>query len=119
LAWSAGVWVADGVQAWLLLRALGASGRWLPLFATGGFALATVVGVLVLVMPAGAGAREGAIVALFSSVLAPSTATAFALVSRVLFTSADAIAAALAAISARLAGADAPNQAADTRAGRQ
>ncbi|MDQ1402796.1 MAG: glycosyltransferase 2 family protein [Actinomycetota bacterium] len=106
LTWSIAVWVCHGAQAWILLRAFGASGRALPLFATGGFALATVVGVLVLVVPAGAGAREGALVALFSTVVAPSTATAFALVSRMVFTSADAIAAALASIAVRFSGDD-------------
>lgn len=65
--------------------------------AAGGFAAAYVVGVAVVVAPAGVGAREVTLVALLAPAVGLATATAMALVTRVLHTAADL---ALAALSA-------------------
>ncbi|TIC84212.1 lysylphosphatidylglycerol synthase domain-containing protein [Nocardioides sp. GY 10127] len=66
--------------------------------ATAAFAAAYVVGVLVVVAPAGVGARELALVALLAPAVGVGHATAIALVTRVLQTAADFAAAALATL---------------------
>ena len=60
----AAMWLLLGVHAWILLRQIvpGSSISW-PL-ATGVFALAWLVGFLVVLAPAGAGVREVAILSL-------------------------------------------------------
>jgi uncharacterized membrane protein YbhN (UPF0104 family) len=90
--WSAAMWLLLGVHAWILLRQIvpGSSISW-PL-ATGVFALAWLVGFLVVFAPAGAGVREVAIVLLLGSVATQPQAASFALASRVLMTLADAVA---------------------------
>ena len=66
--------------------------------AAGGFAAAYVVGVAVVVAPAGVGAREVTLVALLSPAVGLATATAVALVTRVLHTTADLTLAAVSAL---------------------
>ena len=90
--WSAVMWLLLGVHAWILLRqvAPGPSVSW-PL-ATGAFALAWLVGFLVVFAPAGAGGREVAFVVLLGAVATAPQALGFALASRVLMTLADAVA---------------------------
>ncbi|WP_062465367.1 lysylphosphatidylglycerol synthase domain-containing protein [Demequina soli] len=88
-AWSALMWVVLGVHAWLLLREL-APGSGLAI-ATGAFAFAWLVGFLVVVAPAGAGAREAALVVALAPVATPAQALTLALVSRFVMTAADAI----------------------------
>jgi len=90
-AWSAANWIALGAQAWLLLRVLspGTDGLW-PL-ATGAFALAWLVGFLVVFAPAGVGPREAAFVVLLAAVATRPEALALALMSRFAMTLADAI----------------------------
>ncbi|WP_062517440.1 lysylphosphatidylglycerol synthase transmembrane domain-containing protein [Demequina gelatinilytica] len=88
-AWSALMWVVLGVHAWLLLREL-APGAGLVI-ATGAFAFAWLVGFLVVIAPAGAGAREGALVLVLAPVATPAQALSLALVSRFVMTAADAI----------------------------
>jgi hypothetical protein len=92
ILWSAVMWLLLGVHAWILLRSIapGPSVSW-PL-ATGVMALAWLVGFVVVFAPAGAGAREAAIVFLLGAVATPAEALALALASRVLMTLADAIA---------------------------
>ena len=89
------------MQVWrLLLAALGSPCR--PgscsgaLLAIGGFALAWSIGFVAVFAPAGAGVREVLLVALLSPVLGVGAATAVALVSRVLTTVGDLLAAGLA-----------------------
>ena len=90
-AWSVANWLALGVQAWILLDALtpGTEGLW-PL-ATGAFALAWLVGFLVVFAPAGVGPREAALVVLLAAVATRPEALALALVSRFAMTLADAL----------------------------
>ena len=86
-------WVAVGLQVFVLSRAVGVdwpTGSALAL-AVGGYALAWLVGFLVVLAPAGAGARElvlGAVVALATG---SGAAAVVVLGSRVLLTVADLV----------------------------
>ena len=89
-------WLAAGTQVWLLTGALGAPMTWRTFaLAVGGYAFAWAVGMLVVVAPAGAGAREVALIAALSSVLGGGEVLVVVLISRVLFTVADLAAAGL------------------------
>jgi uncharacterized membrane protein YbhN (UPF0104 family) len=92
ILWSAVMWLLLGLHAWILLRSIapGPSASWL--LATGVIALAWLVGFVVVFAPAGAGAREAAMVFLLGAVATPTEALALALASRVLMTLADAVA---------------------------
>ena len=94
-------WACYGTATWLLLRPLepGPQG-WGPEgfgLAVGGYALAWVVGFLVVVAPAGVGAREAVVVAVLGPVVGVTEALSVALVSRVALTVADLGLAALSA----------------------
>ena len=97
LGWSLGSWIFYGLQIWLLATRLGAPRGTAALLAIGGFAFAWSVGFLAVFAPAGAGVREVLLVALLGPVLGVGAATAVALVSRVLTTVGDLLAAGLAA----------------------
>lgn len=73
-AWALLAWVVVGLQVWVLGIGMGqeVSARSLGL-AVGGYALAWVVGFLVIIVPAGAGAREGVLIAILGGTL-PSAA---------------------------------------------
>ena len=90
-AWSVLMWLLLGLQAWLLLRELAPGPDSTYVLATGAFALAWLVGFLVVIAPAGVGAREAALVFLLGSVATGPQALSLALVSRFLMTAADAI----------------------------
>lgn len=96
ITWAIGSWLAAGTQVWLLAVGLGgaADGRTFAL-AVGGYALAWAVGLLVVIAPAGAGARELALIAVLSSVLDGGSLLVLVLLSRVLFSLADLAAAGL------------------------
>ncbi|WP_432509751.1 lysylphosphatidylglycerol synthase domain-containing protein [Kineococcus sp. SYSU DK001] len=89
--WAMASWVAVGLQVFVLTRAVGSdwsTGSTLAL-AVGGYAVAWVVGFLVVLAPAGAGARElvlGAVVALATG---SGAAAVVVLGSRVLLTVSD------------------------------
>jgi hypothetical protein len=85
VAWALVAWVAYGVHVWVLTGQFGAGG--LPLLArtTGAFAVAWCAGFLLVVVPAGAGVREAALVLLLGGVLTRPQATVVAVVSRLLF----------------------------------
>ncbi|MAP62557.1 MAG: hypothetical protein CMH34_02165 [Microbacterium sp.] len=87
-AWSAAMWLVLGVQAWVLLREM-APGTTFVL-AAGAFAFAWLVGFLVVIAPAGVGAREAALILALSTVADPGEALSFALISRFVMTLADA-----------------------------
>jgi uncharacterized membrane protein YbhN (UPF0104 family) len=93
LTWSFGAWILYGLQIWLLATRLGAPRGTTALLALGGFAFAWSVGFLVVFVPAGAGVRDLLLVALLSPVIGVGAATAVALVSRVLTTAGDMLAA--------------------------
>jgi uncharacterized membrane protein YbhN (UPF0104 family) len=89
ICWSLLGWLAYGGQVWLLAHDLGAGGaRLLPL-SVGGFALAWVAGLVLVIAPAGAGVREAVLVAVLAPALSAGAALLVALVSRLLMSFAD------------------------------
>lgn len=96
VAWGVGSWAFAGLQVWALAIPLGAP-RDLRTAAlcVGGYALAWAMGFLVVIAPAGAGAREVALFAVLSTVLGRGEVVVVVLLSRVLFTVADLLAAGL------------------------
>jgi uncharacterized membrane protein YbhN (UPF0104 family) len=99
--WSLVMWVCFGVHAWLIARDLGGGDDQLLLLATGAYAVAWVVGFLIVFLPAGAGAREAALVLVLGPLLGNGKALALALVSRILMLVGDLVAVGIAVISAR------------------
>jgi hypothetical protein len=89
-AWAIGSWVTAGLQVFLLAVPLGAPADAHTLaLSVGGYALAWAVGLVVVVAPAGAGARELALAAVLSAVLDGGAVVVVVLLSRVLFSAAD------------------------------
>ena len=74
------VWLGWGGIHILLVRGVGLDVAWWAL--TGAFAVAWVLGYAAIVMPAGLGVREGALVLLLSPLMVAGGAALFALVSR-------------------------------------
>lgn len=104
VGWQVLAWVSFGLQAWLLVRAVDPSDELVALpLAVGAFALATTLGVLFVLAPAGAGVREGILVLGLAPVLTAGQATSVALVSRLLAVLSDAAAAGAALWFARSA----------------
>jgi glycosyltransferase 2 family protein len=100
--WAVVSWLCYGVHVWLLARRLGAEGGallWLQ--CTGGFAAAFVSGPLLLVVPAGAGVREAAVVLLLGSTVTAPVAAVIAVVSRLLFVAGDLAWSVVAVVAAR------------------
>lgn len=89
-AWSLAAWLAYGAQALLLTSGLArvGFGRVIPLV-VGGYALASIAGLLFIIAPAGAGVREAVLFGLLTLIVVPGAATAVALVSRLVVTVAD------------------------------
>ena len=84
--WSIGAWLLYGLQVFVLARQLGANGGWLLLLqCTGAFAVAFASGPLLLVVPAGAGVREAALLLLLGPTITAPRAAVIAVVSRLLF----------------------------------
>lgn len=87
LGWSAAMWLAYGSHLMALSRGITAE---LDLaFSTGSFAAAWVLGFLVLVAPAGIGAREGIMVGLLVARIGAGPALAVAVASRLVMTVGD------------------------------
>jgi hypothetical protein len=99
-AWNLLQWLFYGVHLWLLANSVGAPGLSGFLRCLGGFSLALGAGILFVIAPSGAGAREALIVAALSGVMSEGEALGVAVVSRMLFTLADIGLAAVAAVSA-------------------
>ncbi|HEU4676466.1 MAG TPA: lysylphosphatidylglycerol synthase transmembrane domain-containing protein [Motilibacteraceae bacterium] len=107
--WLLAFWVAAGLHIWVLAVDLGApAGRSLPA-AVGGFALAFCAGVLVVLLPAGAGVREVALTAALGTVLPAGAAVAIALVSRFLLAVTDGLLAGVAWLLDRSPGLPVPS----------
>ena len=85
VAWAMVSWVAYGLHVWVLAGQFGAGGPSQLARATGAFAAAWCAGFLLVVIPAGAGVREAALVLLLGGALTRPQATVVALVSRLLF----------------------------------
>lgn len=84
-------WLVSGLHLWVLAVALGASPSAALLPCVAGFALATVAGTLVFVVPDGLGVREGVLVAVLSSCLPLPAAVVVATASRVLLICSDVV----------------------------
>ncbi|MEV0591215.1 lysylphosphatidylglycerol synthase domain-containing protein [Nonomuraea cavernae] len=103
VAWTALGWFVYGLHIWLL------AGRWdLYVIATGAYAFAWATGLLFFVVPAGVGVREGALVLVLTPLIGTPAALAVAVVSRLAFTLADAVAAGVAWLLGRQAPSSAP-----------
>jgi uncharacterized membrane protein YbhN (UPF0104 family) len=102
--WSIVAWLLYGLQVFVLARQLGAEGGWLLLLqCTGAFAVAFASGPLLLVVPAGAGVREAALLLLLGPTITVPRAAVVAVVSRLLFIVGDLAWAGAAALAARRA----------------
>ncbi len=102
--WALMMWLLFGLHAAVLVHDLApASPGRTALLGTGAFALAWVVGFLVVIAPAGTGPREAALVLALAPVLGSADALLVALVSRVVMVVADAAAAGVAAAVGRRA----------------
>lgn len=101
--WTLLAWLAFGAQVLVLLVGAGAPlGGESVVAALSGYALAWVVGFLVVFAPAGAGPRELVLTALLAPLLGTGQALAVVLVARVVSTVVDLLLAGLAALSARV-----------------
>ena len=114
VTWAALAWVVAGLQVWLVAVELGmvADMRTFAL-AIGGYSLAWVVGFMVILVPAGAGAREGVLLAILVGSLPGGATILLVLVSRALLTLVDlgyAAAGGLVARQARKTLASAPRE---------
>lgn len=89
LAWMVPAWLSYGLGGYLLAAPLGASGPLLLVLCTGAFALGWLVGLLVVIAPAGVGAREAVLILVFTPALGVAGATTVALLLRVVHTVAD------------------------------
>jgi glycosyltransferase 2 family protein len=102
--WSIVAWLLYGLQVFVLARQLGAEGGWLLLLqCTGAFAVAFASGPLLLVVPAGAGVREAALLLLLGPTITAPRAAVVAVVSRLLFIVGDLAWAGAAALADRRA----------------
>ena len=102
-AWALASWAAVGLQVLVLARAVGLdwpAGSALAL-ALGGYALAWLVGFLVVLAPAGAGARELVLGAVLALATGSGGAAVVVLASRVLLTLADLLLAGAALLGSR------------------
>lgn len=79
-------WLVSGLHLWLLAVAMGAPPGRSLLLCVGGFGLATVVGLLAIVVPDGLGVREAVLLAALAAVLPVPAATLVALSSRLVTT---------------------------------
>ncbi|HSP60791.1 MAG TPA: lysylphosphatidylglycerol synthase domain-containing protein [Ornithinimicrobium sp.] len=93
-AWSLASWVAIGLQVLVLAVAVGADPG-LPLLrlSVGGYALAWIIGTALVFLPAGVGAREAVLALAVAPVLDAGGVLVVVLLSRVLLTLADLVAA--------------------------
>ena len=89
VGWALLSWLLYGTQVWVLARMLGVGGVGVLPRSIGAFAAAWCVGFLVVIAPAGGGAREAALIVLLGSGVGAARATVIAVVSRLLFTVGD------------------------------
>jgi glycosyltransferase 2 family protein len=100
--WALVSWLCYGAHVYLLARRLGVEGGallWLQ--CTGAFAAAFASGPLLVVVPAGAGVREAALLVLLGSTVPVPVAAVIAVVSRLLFIVGDLAWAGVAVLAAR------------------
>jgi glycosyltransferase 2 family protein len=89
VTWGLVSWLLYGIHVWVLARMLGVGGVGILPRSIGAFAAAWCVGFLVVIAPAGGGAREAALIVLLGTGVGAARATVIAVVSRLLFTIGD------------------------------
>jgi uncharacterized membrane protein YbhN (UPF0104 family) len=89
VSWGLVSWLLYGIHIWVLARMLGVAGVGILPRSIGAFAAAWCVGFLVVIAPAGGGAREAALIVLLGTGVGAARATVIAVVSRLLFTIGD------------------------------
>ncbi|MEV4562653.1 lysylphosphatidylglycerol synthase transmembrane domain-containing protein [Nonomuraea sp. NPDC049419] len=107
VGWTALGWLVYGLHIWLVAGSA-IHGADLYVIATGAYAFAWATGILIVVVPAGVGVREGALVLVLGPVIGTPAALAVAIVSRVAFTLADAALAGLFVLLGRQAASSVP-----------
>jgi uncharacterized membrane protein YbhN (UPF0104 family) len=103
VGWALSGWLAYGLHLAVLTAELGQPGGRMVAFAIGAFALSWCLGIMTFVVPAGAGVREVAMVAILAPLLGQGAAIAVALCSRIVIVIGDLICAGTAAMAARTA----------------
>lgn len=93
LGWGFVAWACFGLQIWVLAIRLGAPPASGLLLSIGGYAFAWAVGLVVVIAPGGLGIRDVLLVTILTPVIGSGNASAVALVSRLLNTAADLLAA--------------------------
>ena len=89
VAWALVSWLLYGIHVWVLARMLGVGGAGILPRSIGAFAAAWSIGFLVVIAPAGGGAREAALIVLLGTGVGAARATVIAVASRLLFTIGD------------------------------
>jgi dolichol-phosphate mannosyltransferase len=100
VALDAAGWIAPGLGAWALARALGATAGLDAFLLLGAFALAWLLGVLVPLAPGGLGLREGSLVLSLGAAIGAGPATALALALRLVSFAGELVAIAIAELAA-------------------
>jgi dolichol-phosphate mannosyltransferase len=100
VALDAAGWIATGLGAWALARALGATAGLDAFLLLGAFALSWLLGVLVPLAPGGLGLREGSLVISLGAAIGAGPATALALALRVVSFAGELVAIAIAELAA-------------------
>ena len=93
-------WVATGLGAWALARALGATAGLDAFLLLGAFALSWLLGVLVPLAPGGLGLREGSLILSLGAAVGAGPATALALALRLVSFAGELVAIAVAELAA-------------------
>ncbi|GHH68427.1 membrane protein [Streptosporangium violaceochromogenes] len=101
LGWALAGWSAYGLHLAAIIGDFGSFGLATIPFSVGVFALSWCLGIMTFVVPAGAGVREVAMVALLTPVLGQGAAIAVALCSRIVIVAGDLICAGAAGTAAR------------------
>jgi dolichol-phosphate mannosyltransferase len=100
VALDAAGWIATGLGAWALARALGATAGLDAFLLLGAFALSWLLGVLIPLAPGGVGLREGSLVISLGAAIGAGPATALALALRVVSFAGELVAIAIAELAA-------------------
>src|SRR3954471_987093 len=100
VALDAAGWVATGLGAWALARALGATPGLDAFLLLGAFALSWLLGVLVPLAPGGLGLREGSLIVTLGAAIGVGPATALALALRLVSFAGELVAIAIAELAA-------------------
>jgi dolichol-phosphate mannosyltransferase len=102
VALDAAGWVATGLGAWALARALGATAGLDAFLLLGAFAFSWLLGVLVPLAPGGLGLREGSLILSLGAAVGAGPATALALALRLVSFAGELVAIAAAELAALL-----------------